>query len=132
MPDLAGSTSKNKVIWPKRKSLSLIRYRDMVVCQKTKKWTGGSIHRITWMTLWVFKFFIQYYGEFVFSSCSIDVPILSYGQIFRVSDSFGAGNLISAGNLVRYSLHMSESTAVAPAIPVDALLSHLRQHYLGP
>jgi hypothetical protein len=82
MPDLAGSTSKNKVIWPKSKSLSLIRCRDIVVCQKTKKRNCGGIHRITWRALWVFKFFIRYYGEFTFYSCSIDVPILSYGQIF--------------------------------------------------
>jgi hypothetical protein len=66
MPDLAGSTSKNKVIWAKRMSLSLIRYRDMVVCQKTKKWNYGSIHRITWRYLEVFKFFIQYYGVSIF------------------------------------------------------------------
>jgi hypothetical protein len=59
-----------------------------------KKWNYGSIHRITWKTLWVFNFFIQYYVEFLFSSCSIDVPILSYRQIFRVSD-FGAGETIS-------------------------------------
>jgi hypothetical protein len=97
MPDLAGSTSKNKVIWPKRMSLSLIKCRDMVVYQKTKKWNCGSIHRITWMALWVFKFFIQYYSEFVFSSCSIDVPILNSGQIFRVSDFLVVDNLISAG-----------------------------------
>jgi hypothetical protein len=82
MPDLAGSTSKNKVIWPKRMSLSLITSRDMVVCQKTKKWNCGGIHRITQRVLWVFKFFIRYYGEFTFWSCSIDAPILSYGQIF--------------------------------------------------
>jgi hypothetical protein len=78
--------SKNKVISPKRMSLSLIRCREMVVCQKTKKWNCGSIHRITWRALWVFKFFIRYYGEFPFYSCLIDVPILSYGQIFRASD----------------------------------------------
>jgi hypothetical protein len=66
MSDLAGSTSKNKVIWPKRMSLSLIRSRDRVLCQKTKKWNCGGIHRITWKALWVFKFFIRYYGEFTF------------------------------------------------------------------
>jgi hypothetical protein len=63
---LAGSTNKNKVIWPKRMSISLIRCRDMVVCQKMKKWNYGSIHRITWKVLWVFKFFIRYYVEFLF------------------------------------------------------------------
>jgi hypothetical protein len=82
MSDLAGSTNKSKVIWLKRMSLSLNRSRDMVVCQKTKKWNCGGIHRITWRGLWVFKFFIRYHGEFTFSSCSIDVPVLSYGQIF--------------------------------------------------
>jgi hypothetical protein len=66
MPDLVGSTNKNKVIWLKRKSLSLIKCRDMIVCQKKKKWNCGGIHRITWRTLWVFNFFIQYYGEFTF------------------------------------------------------------------
>jgi hypothetical protein len=66
MPDLAGSTNMNKGILPKWKSLSLIRCRDMVVCQKTKKWNCGGIHRITWKTLWVFKFFIRYYVEFLF------------------------------------------------------------------
>jgi hypothetical protein len=101
MPDLAASTSKNKVIWPKRMSLLLIRFRYMVVCQRTKKWNCGSIHRITWMTLWIFKFFIRYYGEFTFYSYSVDLPILSYGQIFRMSDFFGwGGNLIPAGNLL--------------------------------
>jgi hypothetical protein len=87
MPDSAGSTRRNKVIWPKQKSLSLIRYQDMVVCQKTKKWNCASIHRIISMVLWVFKFFIQHYGEFLFYSCLIDVSLLSYGQIFRMSDS---------------------------------------------
>jgi hypothetical protein len=67
MPDLDGSTNKNKVIWLKQISLSLIRYRDMVMCQKTKKWNCGSIPRITWRVLWVFKFFIQSYGSFYFS-----------------------------------------------------------------
>jgi hypothetical protein len=61
----------------------------MVVCQKRKKWNCGGIHRITWKALWVFKFFIRYYIEFLFWSCLIDVPILSYGQIFRVSDFRG-------------------------------------------
>jgi hypothetical protein len=37
MSDLAGSTSKNKVIWPKRMSLSLVRCRDIVLCQKAEK-----------------------------------------------------------------------------------------------
>jgi hypothetical protein len=81
MPDLAGPKSENKMIWPKRKSLSLIRCRDIVRCQKTKKWNYDGIHRITWKALWIFKFFIRYYGVFTFYSCSIDVPILSYGQI---------------------------------------------------
>jgi hypothetical protein len=58
----------------------------MVVCQKMKKWNCGGIHRITWKDLWAFQFFIQYYVEFLFYSCSIDVPILSSGQIVLVSD----------------------------------------------
>jgi hypothetical protein len=77
----------------------------MVVCQKMKKWTYGGIHRITWKALWVFKFFIRYYLEFRFCSCSIDIPILSYGQIFRVSVFvWGVGNFIPAGNLVHYCI----------------------------
>jgi hypothetical protein len=57
------------VIWPKRMSLSLISSRDMVVCQKTRKWNCGSIHRITWKARWVFKFSIRYYimGSFYFT-----------------------------------------------------------------
>jgi hypothetical protein len=66
IPDLAGLESKNEVICPKRISLSLIRYRDLVVCEKTKKCNYGGIHRITWKALWVFKFFIRYYVEFLF------------------------------------------------------------------
>jgi hypothetical protein len=91
MPDLAGSKSKNKVIWPKRMSLSLIRSREIVVCQKTKKWNCGGIHRITWRTLWVFQFFIRYYEEFAFYSCSIHVPILSYGHILSSLRFNGGG-----------------------------------------
>jgi hypothetical protein len=89
-------------------SLSLIKCRDIVVCQKTKKWNCGSIHRITWRALWAFKFFIRYYGEFLFQTYSIDVPVLSYGQIFRVSDCFFSflrgRNLIPASNLVHYCM----------------------------
>jgi hypothetical protein len=94
MPDLTGSTSKNKVIWLKRMSLSLIRSRHLVVCQKTTKWNCGGIQRITWRDLWIFKFFIRDYEEFPFYSCSIDVPILSYGQICS-GLRFGAGPAIS-------------------------------------
>jgi hypothetical protein len=66
MSDLAGLTSKNKVISPKPISLSLIRSRDMIVCQRIKKWNCGGIHRMTWRVLWVFKFFIRYDGEYTF------------------------------------------------------------------
>jgi hypothetical protein len=52
--------SKNKVIWPKEISLSLVSCRDIAMCQKVKKWNCGSIHRITWKDPWGSKFFIRY------------------------------------------------------------------------
>jgi hypothetical protein len=85
----------------------------MVVCQKTKKWNSGGIHRITWKALWAFKFFIRYYVEFLFYSRSIDVPILSYGQIFRVSDFF-AGRQFDTCRQFGALLDVSEEFALNP------------------
>jgi hypothetical protein len=70
------------------------------VCQKTKKWNSGGIHRITWRILWVFRFFMRYYVEFLFYSCSIDVSILRYSQIFTCVRFGGRG----AGNEMHYCL----------------------------
>jgi hypothetical protein len=57
-PDLTGSTGQSKMICSKRMSLSLVRCRDIVLCQKPEKWNYRETHHITSTGLWVSEFFI--------------------------------------------------------------------------
>jgi hypothetical protein len=57
-PDLVGSIGQSKMIWSKGMSLSFLRCRDIVPCQKTEKWNYREIPRITSKDLRVSEFFI--------------------------------------------------------------------------
>jgi hypothetical protein len=80
--DVIGSTDQNKLIWPKLISGSLIKYRDIVPCQKPEKWNYPEIYRIISKQLQRSRFLITDWAEFLFYRFPINVPVLSSWRIF--------------------------------------------------
>jgi hypothetical protein len=55
-----GSTHRSEIIWPKHIYLSLIRYRDIALCEKSEKWNYLKIHRIISKDLQRSRFFMRH------------------------------------------------------------------------
>jgi hypothetical protein len=79
---LVGLVSQSKMTSLNHIDFSLIRYQDIAPCQKREKWKYREIHRISSKGLQKFGLFMRDSNEFLFWCHSIDVPVLTSGQIF--------------------------------------------------